>query len=142
MGKIIKEMMIMLLVCLLGILIFAVIFYEFIPNRKVVPEVNQYMASEQVKELMADDIDKRDDQVVLTYKVTSSDLNNYKVTKDYVPGKANPFGPVAQDPETNATTNTTTGNTNSSTTTNTSETTDTTIENTTTNTLIEDGGTK
>ena len=104
MSKIIKEIIIMLLTCLVGMLLFAVIFYEYIPNRKIVPEVSQYAPSEQVKEIMADDIDKRNDQVVLTYKVTGSDLNNYKVTKDYVPGKANPFGAVSQDVEASATT--------------------------------------
>ena len=139
MGKVIKEMMIMLLVCLVGMLLFAVAFYEFIPSRKVVPEVTQYSVSEQVQELLADDIDKRNDQVVLTYKVTSSDLNNYKVTNSYVPGKANPFGPVAQDPETNATTNNTSSSTTSNTT---SENTQSTNSTTTTNTLIDDGGTK
>ena len=139
MGKVIKEMMIMLLVCLVGMLLFAVAFYEFIPSRKVVPEVTQYSVSEQVQELLADDIDKRNDQVVLTYKVTSSDLNNYKVTNDYVPGKANPFAPASQDPETNATTN----NTNSSTTSNTvSGNTQSSNSTTTTNSLIDDGGTK
>lgn len=139
MGKVIKEIMIMLLVCLVGMLLFAVAFYEFIPSRKVVPDVTQYSASEKVQELLADNIDKTNDQVVLTYKVTSSDLNNYKVTKDYVPGKANPFAEVSKDPETNATTN----NTNSSTTSNTtSANTQNSNSTTTTNSLIDDGGTK
>ena len=146
MGKVIKEIMIMLLVCLLGMLLFAVAFYEFIPNRKVVPEVVNYEASEKIKELMADDIDQRDDQVVLNYKVTSSDLNNYKVTKDYVPGKANPFAPVAQDPETKATTNNSgnSGNSGNSNSGSTQETNTGTESSTSENTssLIDDGGTK
>ena len=50
MTKIIKEIIIMLLVALAGMLLFAVIFYEYIPNRKVVPEVSQYSASEKIKE--------------------------------------------------------------------------------------------
>ena len=79
MSKIIKEIIIMLLVALAGMLLFAVIFYEYIPNRKVVPEVTQYSASEKIKELKADNIDKRDEQIIKTFKVTSSDLSNYKV---------------------------------------------------------------
>jgi len=59
MSKIIKEIIIMLLVALAGMLLFAVIFYEYIPNRKVVPEVAMYNASEKIKELKADDIDKK-----------------------------------------------------------------------------------
>lgn len=105
MAKFIKEAIIMLLVCILGILLFAVIFYEYIPNRKIVPEITMYSAPEKIQEQMADDIDKKKEQVVMTYEVTSSDLNNYKVTKEYVPGKSNPFASVAQDVETGATTN-------------------------------------
>ena len=41
MAKIIKEIIIMLLTCLAGMLLFAVILYEYIPNRKVVPEIAQ-----------------------------------------------------------------------------------------------------
>ena len=44
MSKIIKEIIIMLLVCLVGMLLFSVIFYEYIPNRKIIPEVTQYSA--------------------------------------------------------------------------------------------------
>ena len=144
MSKVFKEIMIMLLTCLVGILLFAVIFYEYIPNRKVVPEVTQYAASEQVKEAMADDIDQRNDQVVLTYKVTSSDLTNYKVTKDYVPGKANPFAVVSQDAEASATTKNGTNGKNSNSNSGTSSKSGGTSSGTTSNTgsLIDDGGTK
>ncbi len=114
MSKIIKEIIILLLVCLVGMLLFSVIFYEYIPNRKIVPEVTQYSASDKIKEQMADDIDKKDDQIVKTFEVTSSDLNNFKVTKDYVAGKANPFAAVASDAESNATTSKSTSNNNSS----------------------------
>jgi len=114
MSKIIKEIIIMLLVCLVGMLLFSVIFYEYIPNRKIVPEVTEYSASDKIKEQMADDIDKKDDQIVKTFEVTSSDLNNFKVTKDYVAGKANPFAAVASDAESNATTSKSSSNNNSS----------------------------
>ena len=83
MSKIIKEIIILLLVCLVGMLLFSVIFYEYI-------------------------------QIVKTFEVTSSDLNNFKVTKDYVAGKANPFAAVASDAESNATTSKSSSNNNSS----------------------------
>ena len=147
MAKAIKEIIVLLLVCLVGMLLFAVLFYEYIPNRKVIPEVSKYEASEQVKQLKEDDIDKKDSQVVLTYQVTSSDLNNYKAQKEYVPGKANPFAPVSQDVEANATTksntNANTTNNNASQTTNRNSTTQNVSNSTNnTNSLIDDGGTK
>ena len=90
-SKIVKEAIIILLACLVVILLFAVILYNFIPNRKLVKEVKQYQASEQISEQLSDKVDAENEQVVLTYEVTKSDLNNYKITDDYVPGKANPF---------------------------------------------------
>lgn len=140
MTKIIKEIIIMLLVCLVGMLLFAVIFYEFIPNRKVVPEVTQYSTSDKIKEQLSDDIDKQDDQIVKTFEVTSSDLINYKTTKDYVPGKSNPFASPVDDVEANATTNSTTGDNTLNTSTENS--TLNSISNNTTNSLFEDQGTK
>ena len=94
--KVIKEIMIMLLVCLVGILLFAVVFYEYIPSRKEVSEVAAYEPTSAVKEQLSDNIDQMDEQVILTfeqgdYEVTSTDLNRYKNKNIYVPGKANGF---------------------------------------------------
>ena len=105
MAKIIKEIIIMLLVCLVGILLYAVIFYKFSPNRKVVQEVIQYNASEQILEQLSDNVGEQDDKIIKTYEVTSTELNNYKAREQYVPGKANPFASVVENPETGATTN-------------------------------------
>ena len=99
MAKIIKEIIIMLLVCLVGMLLFAIIFYEYIPNRKVVPEVTLYSAPEKIKQMMADDIDKRNEQIIKTFQVTSSDLTNYKITNDYVAGKSDPFAATKHSPD-------------------------------------------
>lgn len=140
MAKVIKEIIIMLLICLVGMLLFAVIFYEYIPNRKIVPEVTEYSASDKVQELLADNIDEEKSQVVLTYEVTSKDLNNYEATNEYVPGKANPFAAVPSDVG-NTTTeeqNGTNANTNSGNTTN-SNSNDTENE---TNSYFKDTGTK
>ena len=102
-ARIIKEAIIALLICLLTMLLFAVVLYEFIPSRKVIPEVAEYKASEKVAEQLADNVDQDNEKVVLTYEVTGSDLNNYKITDDYVPGKANPFSDLSENPEINAT---------------------------------------
>lgn len=120
MAKVIKEIIFMLLTCLAGMLLFAVIFYEFIPNRKPVPEIAKYNASERIKELMADDIDKKNETIIKTFEVTSSDLTNYKIANDYVAGKSDPFGSAKTNPDAGSTTNQTENriDTNSGTTTN------------------------
>ncbi len=94
MNKIIKEIIIMLLICLATMLLLAIILYKYIPNRKSVPEVTTYVASDEIQEMLDDNVDSKDEEneVILTYEVTASDLNNYQATEDYVPGKANPFG--------------------------------------------------
>lgn len=97
MAKIIKEIIIMLLVCLITMLLLAICLYKYIPNRKTVPEIVTYTATEEVQDLLADNIDTKTDgdNVILTYEVTASDLNNYKNTNIYVPGKSNPFAPAS-----------------------------------------------
>lgn len=100
MTKTIKEIIIMLLVCLVTMLVLAIVLYQYIPNRKAVPEITTYAATDDVKLLLEDDIDQRsdDDQVILTYEVTESDLNSYQNTNDYVPGKSNPFAAYSGTP--------------------------------------------
>ena len=111
MTKAIKEIAIMLLVCLVTMLILAIALYKYIPNKKNVPEINKYVASEQVKDLLEDDIDTRSDnkKVLLTYEETTSrDLRGYQTTNDYVPGKTNPFATYSRtvegEPENTSTT--------------------------------------
>lgn len=91
MAKVIKEIIIILLICLASILIFAILLYDYIPNRKIVAEVSQYQASPEVETLLADNIDSKENEIVLTYEVTAKDLNNYEANDKYVRGKANPF---------------------------------------------------
>ena len=99
MAKIIKEIIIILLICLITMLIFAVVLYDYIPNRKIVAEVAQYATSEEIEVQLADDIDSEEKEVVLTYEVTSKDLNSYQVANEYIPGKADPFAAVSESIE-------------------------------------------
>ena len=94
MAKVIKEIIIMLVICLLTMLVLAIALYRYIPNRKAVPEVVTYTASEDVQDLLEDNIDTKDN-VILTYEVTASDLSGYQSTNTYVPGKSNPFAPAS-----------------------------------------------
>ena len=107
MARVIKEIIIMLLICLITMLILAVVLYDYIPNRKVVAEVSTYTTSQEIETQLSDDIDSEEKEVVLTYEVTSADLSSYEVTNEYVPGKANPFAAAAQSIEGEADSNTT-----------------------------------
>ena len=97
MAKVIKEIIIMLVICLLTMLVLAIALYRYIPNRKAVPDVVTYTASEDVQDLLEDNIDTKSDQdnVILTYEVTASDLSGYQSTNTYIPGKSNPFAPAS-----------------------------------------------
>lgn len=99
MAKIIKEIIIILLICLISMLAIAVVLYDYIPNRKVVAEVSTYTTSQEIETQLEDDIDSEDKEVVLTYEVTSKDLSSYEISNEYVPGKANPFAGVVEEPE-------------------------------------------
>ena len=136
MSKIIKEVIIMLIICLIAMLLFAILLYDYVPNRKVVAEVTQYTTSQETQNLLADNIDSEENEVVLTYEVTSQDLSSYEVSNEYVPGKANPFEAVSSgttgEGSDDNTTNTTT-NSNTTTNTNNDENEDTSSNDTTEN---------
>ena len=112
MTKAIKEIIIMLLICLVLMLLFAILFYEYIPSRKVVAEITTYQANDETQQLLSDTIDsKQEEKPVYTYKVTSSELKGFEKKNEYVGGKANPFASVSEgtaDP--NAVTNSTANN--------------------------------
>ena len=134
MSKIIKEIIIMLLICLITMLIFAILLYDYVPNRKVVAEVTQYTTSPETQNLLADNIDSGENEVVLTYEVTSKDLSSYEISNEYVPGKANPFEATSSGStsgEANDNTTNTTTNSNTITNTNNDENEDTSSSNTT-----------
>lgn len=119
MKSIIKEILIILLLCCAICLILGVIFYEYIPTNKVVPStVEQYKTSNTVKEEIDQEVVDYQKQNI-TFEVTDSDLSLYKKSDTYDPGKANPF--VASSTNSvagNVTTGNTTTGSGSTTTTN------------------------
>lgn len=148
--SIIKELIIVLLLCLAIILILAILLYEYVPISKTIPNQVAYTTPEEVKQelLTASDVDES--QIVMTYEVNSDDLNNYTRIKDYNPGKANPFSSYetqvsGQSTTTNgasttdSTLNTTTSSANSTTS---SETTQESTTNTSGGSYFQDKGTK
>lgn len=93
----IKEIIIMLLLCLAIILILGILLYEYVPISKTVPNPVSYVRTEAVEEELASSDTVDESQVVMTYEINSSDLNNYKQMQEYKPGKANPFAAASND---------------------------------------------
>lgn len=99
MTRAIKEITMLLIFCLIIMLFLAIVLYRYIPSRKQIPEIQIYSASEEVQDLLEDDIASRTDETepVETYKITSSDMKNYKTKQDYIPGKVDPFAEYTEN---------------------------------------------
>lgn len=91
-----------------GILIIAVIIlflliicYDKISIGRIVPTVESYQLSQEVKnEIESEQMDE-DSEIITTYELDASDLKDYEKTKEYNKGKKNPF--VAEETSTNTT---------------------------------------
>ena len=136
--SIIKEIIIILLLCLAIIVVLGLLLYDYVPMAKVVPEPVSYTTPEDVKEELVQAGEVDDNQVIMTYEVNSSDLNNYERIKNYNPGKANPFS--SYQSQTNENGNVTDGNTTSTTGSTKDTTNANTNSNTTTNNSSSSGG--
>lgn len=97
--NIIKEIIIVLLLTLAIILILGVLLYEYVPANKIIPEKVSYTTPENAKLELETDTNVDDTQVIITYQIDSTDLNNYKKIHEYVPGKKNPFEAVKEQTE-------------------------------------------
>ena len=100
-----KEIIIVVLLCLAIILIFGVILYDYVPAHKEIPAEIAYSTPKDVADELksADGVDE--DKVILTYKIDSTDLTNYQRVHDYKPGKTNPFSTYKTENVENTTTN-------------------------------------
>ncbi len=122
--KVIKEIIIMLLLVLAIILILGVLLYEYVPSNKIIPDEVAYTTPEAVQEELSKSENVDNDEVILTYSVDSTDLDNYERINTYVPGKPNPFSPYNEtstsggDTTQNGSSNSSTNSGNSSGTTN------------------------
>ena len=138
--SIIKEIIIILLLCLAIIVVLGLLVYDYVPMAKVVPEPVSYTTPEDVKEELVQAGEVDDNQVIMTYEVNSSDLNNYEKIKNYNPGKANPFSSYQSQTNENGNGNATDGNTTSTTGSTKDTTNANTNSNTTTNNSSSSGG--
>ena len=84
--SIIKEIIIMLLLCVAILLILGVLFYDYIPSNKVVPGKIAYSTPENIQEEVNEEVIEAN-KTKITYEVTDADLNIYKQSNSYVPGK-------------------------------------------------------
>ena len=105
MKSIIKEIFIILLLCLAICLMLGVIFYDYIPTNKVVPStVEAYKTSNTIKDEISQEIVDYPKQNI-TLEITDSDLTVHKQEHSYDSGKANPFAPASTGADNNTTTN-------------------------------------
>lgn len=89
--SVLKEIIIMLLLCLAIILILGVIFYNYIPTNKTVPsKLAEYTTPENVKAEI-DEKTAESEKKEISYEIDGSDLKLYRQTNSYTTGKANPF---------------------------------------------------
>lgn len=89
--SVIKEIFIMLLLCIAIVLILGVIFYNYIPTNKVVPnKLAEYTTPENVKAEIDEPVSEAQKEEV-TYQIDGADLKLYKQNNGYTTGKVNPF---------------------------------------------------
>lgn len=113
---IVKEIIIMLLLCLAIILLLGILLYEYVPMNKTVPSEVAYSTPEEVKQELLESGEIDESKIIMTYEIDSADLNNYTRIQDYKPGKANPFSSyTTQATDTNTTGGTATNTNGSST---------------------------
>ena len=146
---VLREMIIILLLCLAIILILGILLYDYVPIAKVIPEEVSYTTPEEIqKEISQEDTVE---PVIYTYEVQSEDLNNYKRIQEYQAGKANPFSDItAQAGEQTQNGNSSSGGTSNTTNSNNSSSSNSGNENTSTdnsnatnsNSYYPDKGTK
>lgn len=109
---ILREIIIILLLCLAILLILGILLYEYIPIAKVIPEEVTYATPEEIqKEITEED---KVEPVTYTYEVKADDLNDYKKIQEYRPGKANPFSEPVDESQSAGTSNNNSGNNSSS----------------------------
>lgn len=132
---IIKEMVITLLLCIAILLVLSILFYDYNPINKVVPNKIAYSIPENIK----NELEEENLQNTLTvenrvYTIEGADLNIYKKSNSYNPSKVNPFASTTSE-NTNVTNS---GNTIKN---NTSNNTSEVNTNNTQNSVKTDGGT-
>lgn len=150
MGRILKEIFILLLLGAVILFTLSMIFYDFFDSTQELPEIREYVADSIVKTTIQEiemnlDTSTSSDSLLKSYEIVSADLKNYTTKKSYQKGKANPFVEYKTEVQTTTSSGTTNNSVNTTTTTNTNKNTNNnttnnnTINTNTTNTSTNQG---
>ena len=91
---VLKETCIMLLLCVAIVLILGVVFYDYIPANKAIPnKLEAYSTPENIKEEIEQQVEGADlnTQGNYVYDITGAELSIYEQEGDYEAGKPDPF---------------------------------------------------
>ena len=101
--SILKEIIIVLLLCAIILFVLGILFYDYNPINKVVPNKIAYSVPENIKNELEENVQNTLSVENKVYTIEGSDLNIYKKSKTYNPSKENPFASTSTE-ESNVTT--------------------------------------
>lgn len=99
MSKIIREIFIILLLCMIVIFTIGLLFYDCIPHKNEKIESIEYVADKKVTETIqeieanngSDVINDKEDSLLKSYSIRKEDLNEFASENYYETGKKDPF---------------------------------------------------
>lgn len=100
--NLIKDIIISFLIIIAIILLIIVICYDKVSIGKVIPKIEEYKLSDDIKNEIDQESADNQTEIVTTYQIDSSDLKQYEKTKEYNKGKRDPFAPDSSSAENNA----------------------------------------
>lgn len=110
---VLKEVFIELLLIIAILVIVVILFYDYNPINKVMPNKIAYTTPENIKnEIEEENIENEVNIENKVYTIEGSDLNIYKKSKTYNPSKENPFASTVENENTTTSGNTVKTNTN------------------------------
>lgn len=92
-----KEIIIVLLLCVAILFVLGILFYDYNPINKVVPNKIAYNVPENIKNELSESVENALSVENKVYTIEGSDLNIYKKSKTYNPSKENPFASTADN---------------------------------------------
>ena len=121
--KVAKEIFIMALLLMIVVFMIGLVFYEYMPNKKVIPEAISYSADSSTTKILQeiaastgsgdDDSSGVDDILLQSYSIGQQELSTAASKHSYTSGKTNPFAEYVE-PVSNTVNNTTVNGTTTS----------------------------
>ena len=97
-GKIAKEILILILLCVVVIFVLGILLYDFIPGKDEKIKSVEYKTDQSVSEVLDEikantgiDIQEKSDVPLKSYSIEASDLDIYASENSYESGKIDPF---------------------------------------------------